>query len=308
MKKTAFLFSGQGAQYPGMMRELNDRYPAAATVFKTADETLGRSISQLCFEGTQEELNLTHNTQPCILAADLAAFAVLSAQGIAPVCVAGFSLGEYAALTAAGVLDMADAFRLVQLRADAMQAAVPAGQGGMVSILGAEENVVQPLCAQVKSGYLAVANYNCRGQIVLSGEMAAVDEAVVLAKQQGLMAVKLAVSAPFHCALMEPAAQALEKAIAALELQAPKVPVYLNVDGEKTQDVNEIREKMVLQAKSSVYWQTTLQNMQRDGVEALLEVGPGKTLTGFAKRTVKELMILRVEDQKTLDDTMEKLG
>ncbi|MEG1752305.1 MAG: ACP S-malonyltransferase [Christensenella sp.] len=307
MKNIGFVFSGQGAQCPGMMKELYDKYPAVQNVFKVADETLGRSISELCFNGTQEELNLTHNTQPCMLAADLAAFAAISSEGIKPNCVAGFSLGEYAALIVAGVIEMADAFRLVQFRADAMQLAVPVGVGGMVSLLGVDEEKVKLLCNEIDNGYIDVANYNCPGQIVLSGEKAAIQRAIELAKEKGIMAIELAVSAPFHCKLMAPAADALKAEFAKTSRKDAEIPIYLNVDGNKAQNADEICEKVILQAKSAVQWQKTLLSMQHDGVNTVIELGPGKTLSGLAKRTVKDLNILRVENEKTLTETLAKL-
>ena len=203
--KTAFLFSGQGAQAPGMMKQYYDSVPTSRRVFDAADEALGRSISELCFEGSQEDLDLTHNTQPCVLAADLAAYEAARAAGLEPDGFAGFSLGEYAALVAAGCLKLEDAFPLVQLRADAMQEAVPVGEGAMAAVMKLPADDVESLCAEV-DGYVVCANYNSPAQTVVSGEAGAVDALVKLCKERKVRAMKLPVSAPFHCKLMEPAA------------------------------------------------------------------------------------------------------
>ena len=282
--KIAFLFSGQGAQYPGMMKDLYDSEPAAREVFDQADAALGRSISSQCFEGTQEELNLTHNTQPCMLAGDLAAAAVLRAHGIKADAVAGFSLGEYAALAFAGTLTVEETFRIIQIRADAMQAAVAPGDGAMAAFVGASAEQVEEICARVTKGYV-----------------------VALGEEAGLRSMKLAVSAPFHCALMEPAALRLKEEFQRVAFRTPEIPVYMNVDGKPITEAASIPELLVRQAMSPVRWVETLRNMQADGVDTFVECGAGRTLSGLVKKTLKDVKILRVENIKTLGSALEGL-
>ncbi len=305
--KIAFLFSGQGAQYPGMMKELYVDEPAVKEVFDAADAALGRSVSALCFDGTQEELNLTHNTQPCVLAADLAAAAALTAHGVKPAVAAGFSLGEYAALSYAGVFSAEAAIKLIQIRADAMQKAVPAGEGGMAAFVGATAEQVEEICQKVTAGYVVAANYNSPVQTVVSGSAVGVDEACALAEQAGLRCVKLAVSAPFHCKLMEPAAMRLKEEFADMAFADPTIPVYMNVDGAPLPGGAAAEELLVRQAMSPVRWVKTLENMQADGVDTFIECGPGKTLSGLVKKTLKDVTILRVENAKTLNDSLTAL-
>ncbi len=306
--KIAFLFSGQGAQVPGMMKDLYEAETAVKEVFDAADAALGRPVSQLCFAGTQEELNMTHNTQPCMLAADLAAGMALRAHGIEPAAAAGFSLGEYAALAFTGAIRMEDVFPVVQLRADSMQEAVPAGEGAMAAFGGAAPEQVEAICAKVTKGYVVAANYNSPVQTVVSGSAAGVDEACELAKAEGLMCVKLPVSAPFHCALMEPAAMRLKEAFAKIAFAAPGIPVYMNVDGKPITEAAPIAELLVRQAMNPVRWTDTLHRMQADGVDTFIECGPGKTLSGFVKKTIKGVKILRVENMKTLENTLKELN
>jgi len=305
--RIAFLFSGQGAQYPGMLKDLYETESAAKAVFDCADKVLGRGIAGLCFEGTQEELNLTHNTQPCVLAADLAAAAALKAHGVIPEAAAGFSLGEYAALAFNGAMSLEDAFRIIQLRADAMQEAVAPGEGAMAAFVGASAEQVEEICEQVTEGYVMPANYNSPVQTVVSGTTAGVDAACAIAEAKGLRCVKLAVSAPFHCALMEPAAMKLKDAFMSIAFDEPKVPVYMNVDGNALAAKGDIPSLLVRQAMSPVRWVKTLENMQADGVDTFIECGPGKTLSGLVKKTLKDVKIFRVENLKTLNDTLEAL-
>ena len=306
--KIAFMFSGQGAQFPGMMKDLCEAENTAKAVFDAADTALGRGISSLCFEGTQDELNLTHNTQPCVLAADLAAAMALRAHGVEPEAAAGFSLGEYAALAFAGSMDMADAFEIIQQRADAMQEAVAPGKGAMAAMMGGSPEAIEAICAAVTDGYVVAANYNSPVQTVISGESAAVDQAVALAREQRIKGKKLAVSAPFHCALMEPAARRLEALFATRRFEAPAIPVYMNVDAAANTDAAAIPSLLVRQAMSPVRWMQTLLNMQADGFDTFIECGPGKTLAGLASRTLKDVTILRVGDAQSLRETLDALG
>lgn len=307
--KVAFLFSGQGAQYTGMMKDIAEKNEKAKNIFNIANETLGRSISELCFEGAQEELNLTHNTQPCVLAADLAAYAAINEKGIQPAAVAGFSLGEYAALVAAGVIDLNNVFPVIQKRADYMQEAVPVGKGAMAAVMKLSDTEVEDLCSEVE-GYVAPANFNCPGQIVVSGETEAVDKLLGIAKERKIRAMKLAVSAPFHCEMMNPAAENLRMPLSTITFSSPAIPIYMNVDAEAESETERILEKLILQAKSPVRWEKTLRNMYAAGIDTFIELGPGKTLSGFVKKTFtngEEVSIYNVTDQETLETTITAL-
>lgn len=305
--KIAFLFSGQGAQYPGMMKDLYDNEPAVREAFDKADVFLGREITKVCFEGTQEDLNLTHNTQPCMLAGDLAAAMALRAHGVEADVAAGFSLGEYAALAYADAVSAADVFRIIQIRADAMQDAVAPGEGAMAAFIGAEAGQVEEVCRKVTQGYVVAANYNSPIQTVVSGSVAGVEEACEIAEDAGLRCVKLAVSAPFHCAMMESAAKRLEKEFRSVSFFDPTIPVYMNVDGKPARDGSVIAELLVKQAMSPVRWVQTLENMWSDGIDTFIECGAGKTLSGLVKKTLKGATVLRVENMKTLRNTLEEL-
>lgn len=305
--KIGILFSGQGAQYPGMMKDLYDVEPAAKALFERANAVLGRSISEVCFSGTQEELNRTHNTQPCMLAGDLAAALVLKGHGILADAVAGFSLGEYAALAYADAISVENVFRLIQIRAEAMQEAVAPGEGAMAAFIGASAEQVEEICGRVTGGYVAAANYNSPVQTVVSGTTAGVDEACALGDAAGLRCMKLAVSAPFHCALMEPAAKRLESEFRTLTFQNPAVPVYMNVDGRPITQGAAVAELLVKQAMQPVRWVQTLENMRAAGIDTFIECGAGKTLSGLVKKTLKGVTVLRVENLKTLQSTLEAL-
>ena len=306
--KIAFLFSGQGAQYPGMMKDLYETFQEVHTIFDKADECLSRNISQMCFYGTQEELNLTHNTQPCVLAADIAVGNTLQAHGIVPDAVAGFSLGEYAAMYFARVFKLEDVFPLVQIRADEMQRAVPIGEGAMAALIGVAPEKVQMLCSRVNDEYVVPANYNSLEQTVVSGTASGVDKLLELAIKEGGRAVKLPVSAPFHCSLMEPAAIKLKEQLGKIDFSDPVIPLYLNYTGEKLDSGSRAKEMLVNQVFHAVQWVKTLQNMQADGIDIFIECGPGKTLSNFVKKTLKDVTVLRVENEKTLNETLHKLG
>ena len=307
MKKIAVLFSGQGAQTPGMMKDLFDDYDVVKDVFITASKGIGRDITELTFNGSQEELNLTHNTQPCMLAADLAAYEALKANGVLPNAVARFSLGEYGALVAAGCISIKDVFPIIQMRADFMQEAVPVGEGAMAAISGKTLNEVQAMCEAV-NGYVVPANINCPGQIVISGKFEAVQIVVDKARVEKVKAMLLPVSAPFHCELLAPATEKLAIELQKIEIKEADISVYLNVDGEVETEGSKIRNKLLLQAKSPVYWERTLRNMYADGMRVFIECGLGKTLSGFVKKTFKgqeDVVSLRVSDLDMLKSTLD---
>lgn len=305
--KIAFVFSGQGAQYPGMFKDLYEESTEARGIMDEADKALKRKISKLCFEGTQQELNLTHNTQPCVLAADLAAGLTLIGNGIQPDAVAGFSLGEYAALTIAGVLEEKDVFPLIQARADFMQEAVPVNAGAMAAVMGKTGAQVEDLCSEIKDDYVIAANYNSPVQTVVSGTAQGVQKLLHLAQEKEIRAIPLAVSAPFHCRLMKPAAKQLKSYLAQITVKSPKVPVYMNYTAKPLVSQTEVKELLCNQACNPVLWEQTIKNMTADGIDTFIECGPGKTLCGLIKKTVKDVNVYRVENVKTLKETLQKL-
>ncbi|SHH77678.1 ACP S-malonyltransferase [Marivita hallyeonensis] len=285
----AFLFPGQGAQTIGMGKDLADAYPAAQAVFDEVDEALGEKLSALIWEGDLETLTLTQNAQPALMATSIAALRALEAEGIAitsAAYVAGHSLGEYSALTAAGALSVADAARLLRARGMAMQKAVPAGEGAMAAILGLDLETVQSVAAQACAGDVcAAANDNDPGQVVVSGHKAAVERAVDLAKNAGAKrAVMLPVSAPFHCALMAPAADVMATVLDRVEIGEPAVPVVANVVAEAVSDPSTIRGLLVQQITGAVRWRESVSWMMQQGVDEFWEIGAGKALIGMVRR------------------------
>jgi [acyl-carrier-protein] S-malonyltransferase len=285
----AFVFPGQGAQAIGMGRDLAEAYPAARAIFEEVDEALGESLSGLIWDGEAEVLQLTQNAQPALMATSLAAMRALEAEGIevtAASYVAGHSLGEYSALTAAGALSVTDAARLLRLRGRAMQEAVPVGVGAMAAILGLDFDAVTAIAADAAEGEVcAAANDNDPGQVVISGHKAAVARAVELAKALGAKrAVMLPVSAPFHCALMAPAAEAMAEALAEVSISAPRVPLVANVSVEAVTDPDTIRALLVEQVTGSVRWRESVEYMIGNGVTEFWEIGAGKALSGMVRR------------------------
>lgn len=290
----AFVFPGQGAQTIGMGRDLAAAYPAAKAVFDEVDEALGEALSALIWEGEQDQLTLTQNAQPALMATSLAAVRALEAEGVgieAAAMVAGHSLGEYSALAAAGALSVADTARLLRIRGRAMQEAVPVGEGAMAALLGMDLAGARALAEDARGDQvLQAANDNDPGQVVISGHRAAVERAVAMAKERGAKrAMLLPVSAPFHCALMEPAARAMEEALAEVELRAPKVPLVANVLAEAVEAPDVIRSLLVDQVTGAVRWRESVQYMAREGVTEIWEIGAGKALCGMVRRIDREI-------------------
>lgn len=294
---TAFVFPGQGSQYAGMGKDLVENFALARMIFEEANDALGIDLAKLCFEGPEEDLKLTANTQPAIVAASIAALRVLYEEtGLTPSFVAGHSLGEYAALVCAGALTFEDAIRTVRQRGMFMQDAVPVGIGTMAAIIGLDNQVVDEVCKEVAQGdIVAPANYNSPGQIVIAGHVAAVQRAMELAKERGAKrALPLPVSAPFHCLLMQPAASQLEVVLAGIAIAELNCPVVSNVNAIANSDAQAVRDLLVKQVYSPVRWEESILAMTDAGVERFVEIGPGKVLAGLIKRIAKGMAIQNV--------------
>ena len=301
--KTAFVFPGQGSQKVGMLKDLYEAYPIVRERFAQADEALGYSISQLCFEGPDTELVKTANTQPAILTASVACYEILKEKGFTPDIVGGHSLGEYSALVAAGVLDFKDAVYVVHKRGEYMQEAVPLGEGAMAAILALPREEVVRICAEVNDtvGSVQAVNFNCPGQIVIAGATKAVEVAAQKMKEAGAKrAVMLPVSAPFHSRLMEPAAKRLQEELNKIEVKNAQIPVVANITGEILTDGATIKAALVKQAAAPVLWEDCVATMVDFGVTRFVEVGPGKVLTGFTKKINKAMELANVEDESSL--------
>jgi [acyl-carrier-protein] S-malonyltransferase len=307
----AFIFPGQGSQHAGMGKDLADNFPAARQVFEEADTALGFALSDLCFNGPADQLQLTENTQPAILAVSIAALRALEAEGFPrPEFVAGHSLGEYSALVAAGALSLGDAVRTVRARGRYMQEAVPVGAGAMAAILGASLDVVQVACADAAQGQVcSAANINSPGQIVIAGDSAAVDRAIELLKERGAKrAVKLNVSAPFHCALMLPAQKRLQSDLDAVAFENLATPLVTNVDAEAVNFGAEARNALVRQVSQPVRWLESVEFLISQGVQTLVEIGPGKVLSGLVRQIDRSLRCVNVEDRASLCATREVIA
>lgn len=307
--KIAFLFAGQGAQYAGMGKEIFDEYDEAKEVFKIASKSLNMDMEKLCFEGPDQELMKTENTQPSILTVDVAIMKVLESKGIKPDMVAGLSLGEYAALVEANVLDFAEAVALVKKRGKYMQEEVPIGKGTMAAIIGLEREKVEKIALEASSiGICEPANFNYPGQIVISGEIDAVNKACELAATEGGKGIVLPVSAPFHCSMLNGASVKLDEELKTITVKKADKPVIANVTAEYYKEDN-IKELLVKQVASAVMWEDSILKMIDDGIDTFIEIGPGKSLTGFVKKIARKNKLSvachNVENIKSLNAVLE---
>ncbi len=310
MAKTAYIFPGQGSQAVGMGKDLFDNFAAAREVFEAADDALGFSLSEMCFSGDEADLQLTANTQPAILTASIAAYRAARSAGLPePDFVAGHSLGEYSALVAAGVLDFVDAVRTVRKRGTYMQEAVPVGVGAMAAILGLDAGLVEAGCAEAAEGQVcSPANINSPSQVVIAGDAEAIDRACEILKEKGAKrAIKLNVSAPFHCALMMPAQDRLSADLAELNYGDFIFPIVHNVDAGINSDSSTVRDKITQQVSSPVKWMQSVEAMVADGVGRFIEIGPGKVLSGLVRQIDREVTYANIENSESLSNTLETL-
>ncbi len=306
----AFVFPGQGSQKVGMGRALAEAFPESRAVFDEADAALGFALSALCFSGPEEDLRLTTNTQPAILATSVAALRALSARGARPDFVAGHSLGEYSAIVAAGGLPLADAGAAVRKRGQYMQEAVPVGVGAMAAILNLDADAVARACAEAAEGEgVSPANLNSPGQIVIAGHAGAVQRAMERCKAAGAKrALPLPVSAPFHCALMQPAQERMAADLLALPFRDLAVPLVCNLDARPVRAAAEVREGLVRQVSGTVRWQESVELLAREGVSTFVEIGPGTVLSGLVKKIHRDARVLNVEDPQSLEAAAQALA
>jgi len=311
MAKWALLFPGQGSQYVGMGKDLADNFKEAADVFAEADEALAEKLSTLCFEGPESDLKLTANTQPCILTVSIAALKVLQKEtDITPAIVAGHSLGEYSALVASGALKFADAVRIVRKRGTFMQEAVPVGVGGMAAILGMDTEAVEKVCEESAQGeFVSPANYNCPGQIVISGHIDAVKRAAEKAEAEGAKrAVMLPVSAPFHSTLMKPAAERLlTEALNPVTVSDLSIPVLSNVEADFYPSKDKVKELLSQQVNHPVRWIEEMEKMMAEGVDSAFEIGPGKVLCGLMRKISRDVKMSNIDSTETLKEAVKSI-
>ena len=308
--KIAFIFPGQGAQYIGMGKEIAENFPSADRVFDEADEALGFSVRDMVFYGAEDALKITQNTQPAILTASMACVKALEERGIKPDIAAGLSLGEYGAHVVSGTFSFEDALRLVRKRGKYMQEAVPEGTGITAAILGLEDQAVIECCQEVQGlGVVEPVNFNCPGQVVISGNVRAVEKAMELAGQKGAKRViVLPVSAPFHCSLLRPAGERLAQELEKIEVHKMNIPVVANTTAEYIKE-DEVKDSLVRQVSSPVLWAKSVKRMLDDRADTFIEVGPGKVLSGFMKKIAPEgITVLNVENMETLNTALERLG
>jgi [acyl-carrier-protein] S-malonyltransferase len=305
----AFMFPGQGSQAVGMGRAFSETSGAAKRIFEEANDALGFDLRRVMFEGPEADLALTANTQPAVLTASVAAAAACAERGLTPALAAGHSLGEYSALVVAGALSLADAVRVVRRRGELMQEAVPVGTGAMAAIMGVGADVVEQVCAEAGQGQVVeIANVNSEQQIVIAGHRTAVERAVALVKDRGgRKSVLLPVSAPFHCSLMSPAAEGLAVELSKVSVSDPMIPVVRNVDGDVTRRAADVVPFLLRQVASPVRWTACVQRLAAEGATAFVEVGPGRVLSGLAKRIVEDARTAAVEDPAGLDKALAAL-
>jgi len=310
MGKTAFIFPGQGAQYIGMGKEIAQAYKSADDIFNQASEALGTDMKAMIFDGDEETLKITKNTQPCILTASIACLMPLLENGIKPDFTAGLSLGEYSAHVLSGTIDFKTAVALVRKRGKYMQEAVPPGVGTMAAILGLDAADVEECCRKASDiGIVEPANYNCPGQIVIAGAVEAVKKAAELCTQKGAKrAVILAVSGPFHCRMLKTAGEKLARELLNIEFSDFKIPVVANVTGDIIPSVSDIKDTLISQVSSPVKWESSVRLMIEKGVDTFVEIGPGKVLSGFIKKINKDVRTLNVEDLQSLEMTLKALA
>jgi len=312
MNRLAFLFPGQNSQYAGMGRDLAEKFAVARRTFEEADDALGFAISKLCFDGPEEQLKLTEFQQPAICTVSVAALRVLAERGVTPHVTAGHSLGEYAANVAAGSLAFADAVRTVRERGRFMQEAVPPGQGAMAAVLGLSSEEAARACqdtAAETQAIVSAANFNSPEQTVISGETAAVERAAALSKERGAKRViMLQVSAPFHCALMQPAQDRLAELLRGLTFEAPGIPVAVNVDAALVREPEKLRDALIRQVTGAVRWVESIRLLMAEGPVRFVEVGPGKVLSGLMRQIDRAQICLNVEDETSLEKTVQALG